>query len=136
MDALDTEIIHQLRRDGRAAYTSIAEMVGASEATVRTRVRRLVEEGTIRQFTVRVRGANLRALIEVAIETNVITSEVASRIRELAGVEEVWELTGDFDIAAICSADGTDELNELVEGIRAVGSIRSTRTRVILNEIV
>lgn len=133
-DALDDRILHHLRLDGRAPYTEIAEAVDTSEATVRSRVRRMEEDGIIQQFTVRIRGANVRALVEVGIETNVLGDDVADQVLELAGVEEVWELTGDWDLVALVNVDSTQGLNDVVDGIRRIKPARATRTRVILNE--
>ncbi len=134
MDELDERIVTHLRRDGRAPYTEIAEAVGTSEATVRNRVKQLVEDGTIQRFTVRVRGANVRALVEVQVEVNVNAGKIAEAILGLPGVEEVLELTGDWDIAAVVDVDSTEGLNQVVDGIRDIGSTRATRTRVILTE--
>ncbi len=133
-DTLDDRILHHLQVDGRAPYTEIAEAVDTSEATVRSRVRRLVEDGIIQQFTVRVRGANVRALVEVEVETNVLGDDVADEVLGLPGVEEVWELTGDWDLAALVNTDSTQGLNDVVDGIRRIKPARATRTRVILNE--
>lgn len=133
-DALDDRILHHLQLDGRAPFTEIAEAVETSEATVRSRVRRMEEEGVIQRFTVRVRGANVRALVEVEIETNVLGDDVADEVLELPGVEEVWELTGDWDLAALVNVESTPGLNEVVDGIRQIKPTRATRTRVILNE--
>lgn len=135
MDELDHDIIRILKRDGRAPYTAIADMVDASEATIRARIKRMHENGTIQGFTVRVRGAAVRALVEVSIETNVETGKVSSQVVELPGVQEVWEVTGEYDIALIADVDSTEQLNELVESVRRVSETRSTRTRVILNEL-
>lgn len=134
MDDLDEAILTQLRRDARAPYTQIAERVGTSETTVRSRVNDLIEDGTIRQFTVRVRGANVRALVEVQVETNVESGAVAHHVHKLDGVEEVWELTGEWDIAALANVDSTEELNRVVDGIRETPNTNQTRTRVILSE--
>lgn len=134
MDDLDERILAHLRRDSRSPWTEIADAVGTSEATVRNRVSNLVEDGTIERFTVRVRGANVRAIVEVQVETNVISGQVADEILQLPGVEEVWELAGDWDIATLVNVDATEELNEVVDGIRRIDPTRATRTRVILSE--
>lgn len=135
MDELDERILAELRRDARTPYTAIAQAVDASEATVRSRIRRLLDDGVIRQFTVRVRGANLRAIVEVQVQTNVNAADVARAIHTLDGVEEVWELTGEWDIAAIVNVDSAEELNDVVDAIRRIGSATSTRTRVVLHEL-
>lgn len=135
MDDLDREIISHLRRDARAPFTDIADECDVSESTIRKRVDRLQEEGVIERFTVRVRGANVRALVEVQVEVNTLSTEVGERILALDGVEAVWELTGDFDLAVLAHADTTEQLNQVVDGVRKIDATRSTRTSVILNEL-
>lgn len=134
VDALDDAILARLRRDARAPYTAIAEAVDASEATVRNRVKALVEDGVIRQFTIRERGSNIRAVVEVRVTTNVHAGEVGQAVLALPGVQEVWELTGEWDLAALVNVDTTEELNEVVDGIRRIETTEATRTRVILQE--
>lgn len=135
MDEVDRRILDHLRRDGRRPYTEIASELGMGEATVRGRVNDLLEDGVIQHFTVRIRGANVRALVEIQIEVNVRSTEVAGEVLALSGVEEVWEITGERDLAALVNVDTTEELNEVVNGIRNIGPTRSTRTSVILNEM-
>ena len=47
MDDLDTGLIAELRRDGRASISELAERLKVSRATVRTRLERLKEAGEI-----------------------------------------------------------------------------------------
>ncbi|WP_125612707.1 Lrp/AsnC family transcriptional regulator [Specibacter cremeus] len=48
LDDLDRSILHELEQDGRRAFREIARNVGTSEATVRTRVKRLQEHNILR----------------------------------------------------------------------------------------
>ena len=98
------------------------------------RVKQLVQDGTIQQFTIRVRGANVRALVEVQVDTDGASGEVADQVRSLHGVEAVWELTGDWDVAVLVDAEDTAALNRVVDAIRAIEAAQATRTRVLLNE--
>ncbi|MEM3704156.1 MAG: AsnC family transcriptional regulator, partial [Candidatus Bathyarchaeia archaeon] len=68
MDELDKEIIQILKQDGRAAYRDIGKKVGLSEGAVRLRIKKLVESGVIKRFTVETRlpeGAEALSLISV-----------------------------------------------------------------------
>ena len=47
LDELDFSILSCLQRDGRMSFTVIAEKLNVSIGTVRTRVNKLIEEGTI-----------------------------------------------------------------------------------------
>ena len=44
-------------------------------------------------------------------------------------------MSGDEDILVIAEADDTEELNELIEKIRKLPDVRSTRSRLILREV-
>ena len=72
MDDLDHQLIGLLSQDSRLPVASLAAATSVSRATVKARIDRLVENGTIEAFTIRL-GAELRqaevraiVLIEVA----------------------------------------------------------------------
>jgi len=65
---------------------------------------------------------------------NVLTGKIAKRIKALKGVERVYEISGDTDIMVIVDVANTIELNSTIEAIRALGNVRSTKTRLILGE--
>ena len=77
MDDIDRKLLGLLRENGRASFTSLAQEVGTSEGTVRARMKRLVTEGIISQFTIKVAGNQVKALIEVVVERNTQTRDVA-----------------------------------------------------------
>lgn len=135
LSPLDHDLLRLLRKNGREPFVRLANQLGTSEGTVRARIKRLSDDGAIRQFTIRTGGANLRALIEVVTDTNVNTSKLSGRISGWRGVEVVYEVSGDEDILVIAEADGTEELNELIEKIRKLPDVRSTRSRLILREV-
>lgn len=134
MDEVDKKIVLILRQNARESFTQIAEQVGTSEGTVRARVKKLTEDGTIRQFTIRTAGSHVKALVEVNVTANVHTSEVAKTIRQWAGVDAVWEVTGDNDIMVVADCPTTEELNGIIDKIRDVPGTQATRSRLILKE--
>ena len=64
---IDRAILAELRKNGRMSYVELAKLVGASERTVRTHVRRMEEMGTIRGYTIREGGVGLTALIRIKV---------------------------------------------------------------------
>ena len=48
LDDLDRQIVHELHRDGRRAFRDIGRHLGVPEATVRSRVRRMQENRSLR----------------------------------------------------------------------------------------
>ncbi|MFW3145305.1 MAG: Lrp/AsnC family transcriptional regulator [Thermoplasmatota archaeon] len=135
MDALDWELIKLLKRDARTSNVSLARELGVSEGMVRQRIARLRESGMIRSFTIETAPKGLKALLEIEVEVNVHTSSVATKIMELEGVQKVYELSGAVDIIALIDVESVERLNDTIEDIRKVGHIRSTRTKLVLNEL-
>ena len=113
IDNLDKKIIELLKKDSRCPFVEIANQLGVSEGTVRSRVHKMSEEGIIRGFTIKTSSKNVKALVEISIAVNTDTQEIA---RELA------------------SYDGVTEVFEVIERVRRYDNILSTRTRLILKE--
>jgi len=134
IDHLDERIIEILKKDSRRPFVEIADELKVSEGTIRSRVRKLFEEGVIQSFTIKTSSKNVKALIEVKIDVNVNTSEVAANIARFDGVSEVFEVTGEEDIVAIIDVTSSPQLNEIIERIRRFDNVQSTRTRLILKE--
>ena len=134
LDEIDRRLLRLLKKNSRESHVNLARQLESSEGTVRARLKRLVEQGFIREFTVRTAGANVKALIEVATDTNIDTSRLSEDIASWDGVEVVYEVSGDEDILVVAEADNTTQLNELIERIRNLPNVRSTRSRVILKE--
>jgi DNA-binding Lrp family transcriptional regulator len=97
-------------------------------------VKKLFEDGVIQSFTIKTSSKNVKAIIEVKIDVNVNTSDVASRISRFEGVSEVYEVTGEEDIVAIIDVTSSPQLNDIIEQIRRFDNVQSTRTRLILKE--
>lgn len=134
MDDLDKAILRILKDNARESFVHMAEVLGTSEGTVRARVKRLVDEGIIRKFTIQTAGSNVKALIEVRIETNVTMAHVSQQIQKWDGVERVLEVTGEHDIVVVADVASTSELNDIVERIRQFKEVQATRSRLILRE--
>ena len=94
----------------------------------------MTEEGVIKGFTIKTSSKNVKALVEVRIDVNTDTEEIAKELAGYDGVTEVFEVTGDQDIIAIVDVESSTRLNEIIEKVRHYDSIISTRTRLILKE--
>jgi len=134
VDDVDRAILRILKDNARESFVRMAQMMGTSEGTVRARLKRLTDEGIIRKFTVQTGGSNVKALIEIRIETNVNTADLSGEIQQWDGVERVLEVTGEHDIVVFVDVANTTDLNDIVERIRRFNQVRSTRSRLILRE--
>ena len=134
IDKLDKRILDIMKRDSRRPYVEIAEKLGVSEGTVRSRVHRMTEEGIIRGFTIKTSSKNVKALVEIKVDVNTDTEHIAKDLANYDGVTEVLEITGDQDIIAIVDVESSQSLNDLIDQVRKYSNVRSTMTRLILKE--
>lgn len=134
LDEVDFAILRVLSEDARSSNVSIAKAISSSEGTVRGRIKKMIDSGVIQSFTVRVRGANVRAIIEVAVNEEMSTSLAGKEILAIDGVSEIAEVTGETDLLIYVNANDTHDLNRIIDKIRIVAGTKSTKTRVILNE--
>lgn len=135
VDDLSKAIIEQLQEDGRRSYAAVGKAVGLSEAAVRQRVSRLVENGTMQIVAVTdplQLGFARQAMIGVKVSGDI--SAVSDELASLPEVDYVVITAGSFDILAeiVCSDD--DELLHVVnDRVRAMSGVLSTETFVYLS---
>lgn len=134
MDELDRNILDILRRDARTPYTEIAEQVETSEGTVRNRVERLTDDGVIERFTVSTRTGNIKAMVEVSVKVDVDTTRISELMAEWDEVDFVWQVSGEEDVVLVVDAADTRAVNELITQARELDEVKSTKTRLILDE--
>ena len=104
---IDRAILAQLRTNGRMSYVELAKEVGASERTVRTHVRKMEEDGTIRGYTVREGGVGLTALVRIKVSPGAEIGSFASEVTGWEGIEIIYEVSGSADLVALVHVDDT-----------------------------
>ncbi len=130
MDSVDLKVLEILKRDARTKYVKIAEATGLTEGAIRRRVANLVKEGAIKKFTVET-TAEFEGIVLIEAEPT-RTRETTRRIRSIAN--RVFEVSGDYDIAALIQAYTMDELNTKIDEIRRVPSVLKTDTLIKLKD--
>ncbi|HDQ16156.1 MAG TPA: Lrp/AsnC family transcriptional regulator [Bacteroidetes bacterium] len=134
MDDKDKQIIKILKEDSRAGYNNIGSEIGLSEGAVRKRIKTLIDEGTIKKFTVKLGVAEgAQAITLLTTNPAYPTLEVSKKIRDIPNVETIYEVTGEYDIVAVITGMNVVEVNECIEKIRRVEGIMKTNTMIVLH---
>jgi len=134
----DCEIIRLLQKDGRVSNTTIAEKLGISEATVRTRLKRLIEDQVIQIVAV---SNPLKLGFEIVgiINIQADIKKVDNVIKELKKLKELWYIvltTGSSDINVEFNLKSLNELHVfLLEKINKIDGIIRTDTSLIMQFI-
>jgi Lrp/AsnC family transcriptional regulator for asnA, asnC and gidA len=134
LDPTSKAIIEILQVDGRRSYSSVAKEVGLSEAAVRQRVARLIEQGVMQIVAVTdplTIGFKRQAMVGLRVDGD--TEAVAAELCQLEEVDYVVITAGSFDIILeIVCADDAQLLHTLSHRIRAIPAVRSTETFIYL----
>jgi len=57
LDETDYKILEILRRDARTPFTDVGRDLGISDATVHVRVKKMIDEGIIKRYTIVVKAS-------------------------------------------------------------------------------
>jgi Lrp/AsnC family transcriptional regulator for asnA, asnC and gidA len=134
IDAVSKAIIEQLQEDGRRPYAAIGKAVGLSEAAVRQRVQKLLDQGVMQIVAVTdplTVGFRRQAMVGITVAGDI--DPVAEALAALDEVEYVVITAGSFDLLAEIVCEDDDHLLELInKRIRALPGVRSTESFVYL----
>jgi len=135
MDALDQQLISQLRLDARASVATLAARLKVSRGTVANRIARLEDQGVITGYTVKLRPDHMPdeivAWMSITVEGN-RTREVVAMLLGEPGVTGLFDTNGRWDLLAELRAVSLNELAAVLERVRLIKGIGTTETSIHL----
>jgi len=129
MDNVNKTIVQILKENARTPFLDIAKTCSVSEGTIRNRVKQLLANNIIRQFTIRTNRP--RAFVGVQTNPNTPTIDI---VKEIAAFAQTYEVAGTFDIMCSIEADTLQELNTLIEKIRTTQGVTGTEMFTVLTK--
>ena len=136
-DKIDEKIIEYLKNDSRESFVDIGKKLKLSESAVRRRVKNLVDNKTIKKFTVELGEENTTsAIVLVSVDSTTDTAKVSQRLAKLDGAKTVYEITGQYDITTIMSAPNISEINKSIDALRKIPGVVDTNTVIILRKVL
>ncbi len=138
LDNVDKKILEILQRDGRVPFSRIAREVGLSEATIHLRIKRLRESGVLKGFTAIIDPEKIgkNTLAFVLIKTDVREhGKALAEIAEIKGVEEVYDITGEYSALVKVRVRDREELAQVLDQIADVEGVKDTETLYVLRTV-
>jgi DNA-binding Lrp family transcriptional regulator len=139
LDDGDRRLIALLRTDGRAPVTTLARQLDLSRATVKSRLERLVESGTVLGFTVRVRDNygddDVRAISLIEVEGR-STAEVIKALRGVPEIQTLHTTNGGWDLVAEIRAESLANFDRVLGRIRSVDGVINSESSLLLNSVL
>ncbi|MFC5721118.1 Lrp/AsnC family transcriptional regulator [Streptomyces gamaensis] len=134
LDAVSLAIIEQLQEDGRRPYAAIGKAVGLSEAAVRQRVQKLLDQGVMQIVAVTdplTVGFRRQAMVGINVEGDL--DPVADALTAMDEVEYVVVTAGSFDLLIEIVCEDDDHLLQTInKRVRTLPGVRSTESFVYL----
>lgn len=135
IDNTDLRILQELKKDGRASFSDIAEKLDIATSTVTARFQKLQEEGILEGFRPMIDyeelGFELTAMTEITAEPEK-TTELAEKLKEKNRVISFFEVTGKTDMIIISRFIDREDMNSFVKSLQKISGVKSTETKVIL----
>jgi Lrp/AsnC family transcriptional regulator for asnA, asnC and gidA len=134
LDDVSKAIIEELQQDGRRSYAAIGKVVGLSEAAVRQRVQRLIDNGVMQVVAVTdplELGFARQAMIGIRVKGEL--DRIADDLAALDEVDYVVVTAGSYDllVEVVCESDEA-LLHVLSSKIRTIPGVESTETFMYL----
>ena len=130
LDEVDWGIIERLREDARMTFVDIGKALDVSDATVYNRVKRLIEVGVIKKFTIEVDetavGKRVSGFIMVNVKPGAV-KEVSRQLCEIERVSEVHEIHGSEDLIVKVRAKNLGRLRSVILKVRKIPDVVETK---------
>ncbi len=136
MDNTDRRLVSLLRDNARLPVASLAAILGLSRATVQNRIDRLVGDGTITGFTIKLRPdaepAAICAIMMIEIEGE-RSEHILKALRGFPEVSAIHTTNGRWDLVVELTTTSLDTFDKALRRIREMKGIASSETSLLLS---
>jgi len=138
IDDLDKAILQELLNDSCISARSIAEKLDKSPTTITSRIKRLKEQGIIKDQGIMLNsqalGFEWTAIIEVQVGKGKLV-ETEQEIAKLDNAIAVYDVTGQTDIIVIGKFRNREELSQFTKKVLAFEYVERTISHISLNTV-
>lgn len=134
LDELDKEMIKLLSKDGRMAFTEIANQLNVSEKTIRVRYKNLVENqilevvGIVNPISL---GVKTGAIIQISVQPNTL-DHVIDELRSFREIRYISFVSGEFQLLTQVNVHTYEELTETLKKVNRIAGIMHVNVMVQL----
>lgn len=129
LDEVDRGIIEHLRMNARTTFVDIGKALDVSDATVYNRVKRLMEMGVIKRFTIEVDetaiGKGVSGFVLVNVKPGSV-KEVSKQLCDIERVSEIHEVHGSEDLVVKVRAKNLGKVRSVILKVRGIPDVVET----------
>ena len=135
MDNSNVRILAELRRNARISLSNLAQTVGLSRVTVRTRLAKLQQDGVIVGFTVvlaeDIEDQPIRGLMMLGIQGRG-ADRITRILRGMPAVRAIHSTNGKWDLIVELGTETLTELDAVLSKIRKLDGVSVSETSLLL----
>jgi DNA-binding Lrp family transcriptional regulator len=136
MDDLDRQLIDLLKVNARLPVVTLAKSLGVARSTVQARLKALEEGGTISGYTVSVTKPQstrtIRSMVLISIESK-SEPDVIRALTRRHEIVKLYSISGRYDVCGMLLTETTEELDAVLDRIRAIKGVVETFSTVMLS---
>ncbi|MBE7385589.1 MAG: AsnC family transcriptional regulator [Leptolyngbya sp. SIO1E4] len=134
IDQLDLKIIELLQKNGRIAYSDIARSIDSPEATIRYRVKRLLDEAiiSISAFinTGKVKHENV-AYLELEVQPSFLEASL-NQLMAMENISYIASVTGELNLMLEYIYKDNQDLLTFINFLKSHPDVKRLNSRTIL----
>lgn len=133
LDDIDKCILELLQLDARASFADLSRKLDVAEATVRFRVKRLIDNGVITRFAALLNPAKVGFEVSGAILLKIDPANLEQACKQLVAFDEtlyLFQSTGEYDVVSVILARDMIHLNDLVKRTKMIVGVKDARVSV------
>ena len=138
LNEIDSELLVQLSKNGKASQRALAKETGAALGTVNTHVKQLENRKIIKGYFANIDpekvGFKLTAIINLRIKKGTLI-DVQASIAKHSQVFGVYDVTGEWDSLILARFKDREEMDKFIKTTLSQKHIERTSTSLVLNTV-
>jgi Lrp/AsnC family leucine-responsive transcriptional regulator len=135
IDDMDVKILDILRDNSRMSNAEIARSLKTSEATIRRRIRTLVEKGIIAGFSTYINYSLIENPVKAYIHLKISTDKMDGIIEKLKShnmLLALYRVAGEYDILCVTLFSSMNMLHEFIDYFLEIDGIIESNTQIVM----
>ena len=136
LDPIDVKILEVLQENARVSISELSKRVNLSLSAVSERLKKLEASGIILQYTTilnpEILNKQLSVIMMICLENPSKPEEFLKFVDDNPDILECDYIAGEYDYSIKVVTSNTVELEQIMNKIKGVSSIKRTQTNVVL----
>ena len=132
----DLALLRLLQENAREPVSVLARTLGVSRTAVQERINRLMRDGVIEGFTLRIgsewSAGRITAIVTLVVDPKYV-ADVIRALEKMPAITALWTVSGRSDLVAMARAGSTAEIDQVLDEVGSQRGVTRTESSIILS---